>query len=97
MSLVVPAITTAFVPPVSGTHTIGVAGRHYPIRIEFTHTSNDAFMRLLWHVPGRNLQAEAVEAARGALGIFVGGKQPGTAARPGASTTIVLAANVELK
>jgi beta-glucosidase len=48
-----------------------VAGRRYPIRIEFTHTSNDASMRLLWHVPGRNLQAEAVEAARGAEAVVL--------------------------
>jgi len=41
-----------------------VAGKRYPIRIEFEHTSNDATMQLLWHAPGRSRQAEAVETAR---------------------------------
>jgi beta-glucosidase len=41
-----------------------VAGRHYPISIELEHTSNEASIRLLWQVPGRDLQAEALDAAR---------------------------------
>jgi len=41
-----------------------VAGHRYPIRIELSHTSNDASMQLLWYVPGRKLQAEALDVAR---------------------------------
>jgi beta-glucosidase len=43
-----------------------VAGRRYPIRVEFAHTSNDASMQLLWHAPGRDLRGDAIETARGA-------------------------------
>jgi beta-glucosidase len=39
-------------------------GRAYPLKVEFFHRTNDAFMRLLWRVPGRELAKEALEAAR---------------------------------
>jgi beta-glucosidase len=41
-----------------------VAGQRYPIIVELEHTSNEASMQLLWHVPGRNLQQEALDVAR---------------------------------
>ncbi|MDH4273283.1 MAG: glycoside hydrolase family 3 C-terminal domain-containing protein, partial [Candidatus Aminicenantes bacterium] len=35
----------------------------YPLKVEFFERSNDASMELLWRVPGRNLEKEALEAA----------------------------------
>jgi beta-glucosidase len=39
------------------------AGRAYPLRVEFFERTNDAFIRLLWRVPGRDLEKEALAAA----------------------------------
>jgi beta-glucosidase len=39
------------------------AGKRYPLKVEFFERTNDASMKLLWRVPGRNLEKEALEAA----------------------------------
>lgn len=53
------------------------AGRTYPIRVEYFEKGGDAFMQLLWSVPGRDLEKEAVEAAREAdVAIMVMGLSP---------------------
>jgi beta-glucosidase len=39
------------------------AGHAYPIRIEYYVMGGDAHMQLLWTVPGRDLEKEAVQAA----------------------------------
>jgi beta-glucosidase len=50
------------------------AGKSYPIRIEYFERAGDAFMSLLWAVPGRDYEKEAVEAAKkaDAVVMFVG-------------------------
>jgi beta-glucosidase len=47
------------------------AGRFYKLQIEFFHRSSDAFMRLLWAVPGPDPAAAAVEAARKSDAVIV--------------------------
>jgi len=39
------------------------ARRAYPLQVEFFERTNDAFMRLLWRVPGRAYEKEALTAA----------------------------------
>ncbi|MFZ2054038.1 MAG: glycoside hydrolase family 3 C-terminal domain-containing protein [Candidatus Aminicenantales bacterium] len=39
------------------------AGKRYPLKVEFFERSNDASMKLLWRIPGRDLEKEALEAA----------------------------------
>ncbi len=39
------------------------AGKRYPLKVEFFERTNDASMKLLWRVPGRDLEKEALEAA----------------------------------
>ena len=39
------------------------AGKRYPLKVEFFERTNDASMKLLWRVPGRDLEMEALEAA----------------------------------
>ena len=41
-----------------------IAGKPYKLKVEFSHRSGDARMSLLWAIPGRNLTAEAMAAAR---------------------------------
>ncbi len=41
-----------------------VRGKAYKIRLEFFERSGDASIRLLWRVPGKDFQKEAVEIAR---------------------------------
>jgi beta-glucosidase len=40
------------------------AGKLYPIRVEFHEMVNDADMRVVWAVPGRDLEPAALDAAR---------------------------------
>jgi beta-glucosidase len=40
------------------------AGKAYPIRLDFTDFHGDASIRLFWRVPGRDLEKEAMAAAR---------------------------------
>ena len=40
------------------------AGKLYPIRVDFHEVINDADMRLVWAVPGRDLEPAALDAAR---------------------------------
>jgi len=40
------------------------AGKLYPIRVDFHEVLNDADMRLVWAVPGRDLETAALDAAR---------------------------------
>lgn len=40
-----------------------VAGKKYPLKLEFFEKTNHASMQLLWRVPGRDLDKEALEAA----------------------------------
>ncbi len=40
------------------------AGKAYPIRIEYSVSGGDAHMQLIWSIPGRDLQDEAIQAAR---------------------------------
>jgi beta-glucosidase len=40
------------------------AGKLYPIRVDFHEMINDADMRLVWAVPGRDLETAALDAAR---------------------------------
>ncbi|MFC1543429.1 glycoside hydrolase family 3 C-terminal domain-containing protein [Candidatus Neomarinimicrobiota bacterium] len=47
------------------------AGRSYRIEVEFTEIQGDAHMRLLWSVPGRDLAAEAEQAAEQADAIIM--------------------------
>ncbi len=42
------------------------AGKLYPIRVDFHEMINDADMRLVWSVPGRDLETPALDAARNA-------------------------------
>jgi beta-glucosidase len=39
------------------------AGKRYPLKVEFFERTNDASMRLLWRIPGRDLEKEALAAA----------------------------------
>jgi beta-glucosidase len=39
------------------------AGKRYPLKVEFFERTNDAWMKLLWRVPGRDLEKEALAAA----------------------------------
>lgn len=39
-------------------------GKSYKIKIEYFHGHHDAHFKLLWDVPGRNLEAPALQAAR---------------------------------
>jgi beta-glucosidase len=42
------------------------AEKRYPLKVEFFERTNDAFMKLLWRVPGKDLEKEALEAAAAA-------------------------------
>jgi beta-glucosidase len=39
------------------------AGQRYPLKVEFFERTNDASMKLLWRVPGKDLEREALDAA----------------------------------
>ena len=39
------------------------AGKRYPLKVEFFERTNDASMKLLWRIPGKDLEKEALEAA----------------------------------
>ncbi len=39
------------------------AGKLYPLKVEFRERTNHAAMQLLWQIPGRDLEKEALEAA----------------------------------
>ncbi len=39
------------------------AGKRYPLKVEFFERTNDASMKLLWRIPGKNLEKEALETA----------------------------------
>jgi beta-glucosidase len=47
------------------------AGKLYPIRVDFHEMINDADMRLVWAVPGRDLETAAVDAARQAEAVVM--------------------------
>ena len=47
------------------------AGKLYPIRVDFHEVINDADMRLVWSVPGRDLEAAALDAARQAEAVVM--------------------------
>jgi beta-glucosidase len=47
------------------------AGKFYPIRVDFHEVVNDADMRLVWAVPGRDLEAPALDAARQAEAVVM--------------------------
>src|ERR1022692_3394216 len=47
------------------------AGKSYPIRVDFHEVINDADMRLVWTVPGRDLEAPALDAARQAEAVVM--------------------------
>lgn len=47
------------------------AGRFYPIRVEFHEVINDADMRLVWSVPGQDLEPAALDAARQAEAVVM--------------------------
>jgi beta-glucosidase len=47
------------------------AGKLYPIRVEFHEVINDADMRLVWAVPGRDLESPALDAARQAEAVVM--------------------------
>ncbi len=40
------------------------AGRSYPLRVEYFERSEDAHMKLLWRIPGRGLEEEAIKKAK---------------------------------
>jgi beta-glucosidase len=48
-----------------------VAGKFYPIRVDFHEVINDADMRLVWAVPGRDLETAALDAARQAEAVVM--------------------------
>jgi beta-glucosidase len=53
------------------------AGKAYPLTVEFFERSNHAFMKLLWRIPGRDYEKEALEAAgRADATIMVMGLSP---------------------
>ncbi|MGB7296869.1 MAG: glycoside hydrolase family 3 C-terminal domain-containing protein, partial [Candidatus Aminicenantales bacterium] len=53
------------------------AGKRYPLKVEFFERTNDASMKLLWRVPGRGLEKEALEAAgRADVVVMVMGLSP---------------------
>jgi beta-glucosidase len=47
------------------------AGKLYPIRVDFHEVINDADMRLVWAVPGRDLETAALDAARQAEAVVM--------------------------
>ena len=47
------------------------AGKLYPIRVDFHEVINDADMRLVWAVPGRDLEPAALDAARQAEAVVM--------------------------
>lgn len=47
------------------------AGKAYPLKVEFFERSNDAFMKLLWRIPGRDYEKEALDAAGRADAVVV--------------------------
>jgi len=47
------------------------AGKLYPIRVDFHEVINDADMRLVWSVPGRDLESPALDAARQAEAVVM--------------------------
>jgi beta-glucosidase len=47
------------------------AGKLYPIRVDFHEMVNDADMRLVWAVPGRDLETAALDAARQAEAVVM--------------------------
>ncbi len=47
------------------------AGKNYRIRVDFSNYLNDAFFRLIWSVPARNLEQEAINAVRKADAVVV--------------------------
>jgi beta-glucosidase len=47
------------------------AGKLYPIRVDFHEVINDADMRLVWAVPGRDLEPAALDAARRAEAVVM--------------------------
>jgi beta-glucosidase len=47
------------------------AGKLYPIRVDFHEVVNDADMRLVWAVPGRDLETAALDAARQAEAVVM--------------------------
>ncbi|MBN1413861.1 MAG: glycoside hydrolase family 3 C-terminal domain-containing protein [Bacteroidales bacterium] len=40
------------------------AGKSYQLRVEFSNFLNDAFMRLIWSVPDKNLEQKAIAAVK---------------------------------
>lgn len=47
------------------------AGKPYKLKVEFFESSGDACIRLLWSVPGRDYEKEAVEAAKQADAVIM--------------------------